>query len=70
MVNENSFEYIKKYNKIVKKFKQNNININDFEIIFIYLDSFTIDLIKSYLKYEKFSYCIEILYNIGKSKYF
>ena len=63
VVNENTKDYIKLYNEIVKKFKRNNININDFEKIFNFLDNFTINLIKSYLKYKKFNYCIEILYN-------
>lgn len=70
MVNENTKEYIQKYNIIVRKFKQNNININDFEQIFNLLDNFTTNLIKNYLKFEKFNYCIEILYNYGKSNYF
>ena len=67
---DNKVEYIKEYNKLVKKFKRNNINVDDFETIFKFLDKFTIDLIKNHLKYKMFSYCIEILYNVGKSEYF
>ena len=70
MENNEKTEYITNYNKLVRKFKQNNINVNDFNVMFKFLDHFTINLIKGYLKYEKFSYCLEILYNVGKSEYF